>query len=380
MASHSAPNAISDRQAKRLCYIVPNLGHMGGSVRVAIDLANRFSREGFSVSMISCAPFERPAFALEDGISTHALDLGSGRLRDKTKIARKPLGEILRAENPSLLFGIGTYETLFSIRACRDVGVPLVFCDHGALVNQWDDKQMRVIRLLGALFSAKTVTLTNKSLEDYASMLHVPRRKLRCIPNWIPRVLTETQHVYDVQSRRLLWAGRLDKEKGVDHLIEIAKRVLPSRPDWTWDVYGQRVVMEGGFDVEQAVQEAGLTGRLRLMGRSDNLFELYDKHAACTLTSYREGLPLTLLEGKACGLPLISFDVNTGPRDIIEDGIDGYLVSPYDYEEYAEKLGWLMDSDSLRASMSQASQRTVGRFSEDEIFAQWVSLVEELTA
>ena len=204
---------------KHLCYIVPNLGHMGGSVRVAIELANRFRQDGYQVSMISCAPFEKPAFSLAEGIHSHVLDLGTGRLREKARIAREPIVNILRKEKPSLMFGIGAYETLFSLWPCHDVGVPLVFCDHGALVNQWDDKQMRVIRFLDAILSKRTITLTMKSLADYSAMLRIPKRKLLCIPNWIPKELTEASHSYDAQSRHLLWAGRLDKEKGVDHLI-----------------------------------------------------------------------------------------------------------------------------------------------------------------
>ena len=56
------------------------------------------------------------------------------------------------------------------------------------------------------------------------------------------------------------------------------------------------------------------------------------------LPSYREGLPLVLLEAAACGLPMISFDIATGPNEIIRDKINGSLIPPYDCEKMADEI------------------------------------------
>lgn len=365
--------------AGSVCFLVPGLGSMGGSVRVAVQLANRLS-ERFSVSIVSCAPFDEPAFSVDNDIALRSLGIEGGRIRERVRAARKPLSSLLREMRPRVLFGIGTYETLMAIVPCRNEHVKLVFCDHGALMNQWSDKQMRAVRFLDSHLSARTVTLTRRSLEDYHKRLCVPRRKLSCIPNWIPCELAGREHVYHTDSKKIIWAGRLDKEKGVDHLLDIAERVLPAHPDWTWDVYGERVMDDDGIDVDGRIVRSGLSGKLRLMGRVDNLYDLYGEYAIGTLTSYREGLPLTLLEGKACGLPLISFDVTTGPSEIIEDGVDGYLVQPYDCEAYANLLEKMMNDGGLREEMSLHALRSVRAFDEEAIYGRWVKLIEELGA
>ena len=362
---------------KNVSFIVPGLGNMGGSIRVATQIANELAGR-YNVSMISCAPFEEVAFPLDKSIRTFSLGLNGGRLREQVMQAREPLSELLDDEDVGVLFGIGTYETLMAIMPCRKEGVELIFCDHGALANQWHDKQMRIIRLLDALLSRKTVVLTERSLSDYRTRLHISRKKTMRIPNWIPSELIGVPHSYDVSSKKLMWAGRLDKEKGVDHLVNIAERVLPQHPDWVWDVYGEEVMSSGGFDVRAEIAARGLGDQLRLMGKVDNLYQLYDDYAVFTLTSYREGLPLTLLEGKACKLPLVSFNVTTGPADIIEDGVNGFLVEPYDCDAYAARLGQLMSDEELRVSMSNESVRGLEEFSQGEVLAQWVNLIEEV--
>lgn len=363
---------------KSIAFLVPSLGDMGGSVRVATQLANALC-ERYETMIISCAKFDQAAFYLKESIETFSLDVQGKRVREKVQEAKEPLTALLVHKKPDILFGIGTYETLMAIRPARSTKTKLVFCDHGALINQWDDKQMRAIRLLDALFSSKTVTLTHRSLEDYRSRLHVSRKKLICIPNWVSHELLDARRPYHVAAKKLLWAGRLDREKGVDHLVEIAARVLPRHPDWTWDVFGE-VVAGNEFDIAEEIARRGIADQVRLMGKVDNLYQLYSEYAVVTLTSYREGLPLVLLEGKACALPLISFDVNTGPSDIIEDGVDGFLVPCYDRDVYAKKLDALMSDESLRVRMSQASQKGIARFCEDAIYVQWENLIEGLVS
>ncbi len=410
--------------AAPVCFLVPNLGNMGGSVRVAVQLANALS-EDRDVSIVSCMHYDAPAFPVDSRIRCFDASIGQGRIREMVARAKTILPPIIEQTGCKLVFGIGTYETLMAVKPCRSLGIPLVFCDHGALINQWDDKQMRMVRLLCALFSKKTVTLTQRSLEDYARLLHIPRKRLQCIPNAIPKQMrmvrllcalfskktvtltqrsledyarllhiprkrlqcipnaipaqiTDVPHAYDASAKKLLWAGRLDKEKGVDHLVAIAAKVLPRHPDWVWDVFGETVMTDGGFDVRAAIEEAGIGSQLVLRGRVDNMFELYDRYAICTLTSYREGLPLVLLEGMGCGLPLISFDVNTGPSDIIEDGVNGRLVSCYDVDEYADKLSAMMGDAALLQRMSDASLAAAGRFSEVEVVQAWRALADSI--
>jgi glycosyltransferase involved in cell wall biosynthesis len=141
-------------------------------------------------------------------------------------------------------------------------------------------------------------------------------------------------------------------------------------------VYGDGELAQ---DFCEGIAARGLQGHLIARGSTDDLYACYPRAAVVTLTSRREGLPLTLLEGKACGIPLIAFDVLTGPREIIRDGIDGLLIEPGDTARFAEELARLMSNDALRERMSAAARDDVKRFSQEAIYAKWQALLAEMT-
>ncbi len=95
------------------------------------------------------------------------------------------------------------------------------------------------------------------------------------------------------------------------------------------------------------------------------------------LTSYREGLPLVLLEAKANHLPSVSFDIVSGPAEIIEDGIDGILVPPYDTERMAEEIYKLLTDRERRVEMSEHCSDNQKEFEREKILNQWKALIEE---
>lgn len=364
--------------SRRIAFLVPTLAVAGGSIKVASWLANKLSGEGCEVHMISCESFERPAFPLESDIEFVSGNFPCSRVLERARYGRRYLRDYFRRNNIDLVFGVGTFETLYAIAPCKACGASLVFCDHGALINQWADRKMRVIRYLDALFSDCTVVLTEDNACDYHRLFRIPESKIVCIPNAVPRELFSCGGDYDPEAKRIVWAGRLSPEKGVDHLVEIAKRVMPRFPDWKMDIFGD-VDPSLGYDVAQALDQAGVGEQCVLRGREGDVRKIYEGHSIGLLTSFREGFSLFLLEGKACGLPLISFDVDHGPRDIVQDGIEGFLIPRYDCDEYSRKLSLLMGDVSLRRRFSYATLETLGRFQEDAVFGRWHELVRSLT-
>lgn len=369
-------------QPLSIAMVVPSLATIGGSVRVASSLANYCAEQGHLVTMISRASYERIQFELDPTIQCLSLDIDASlRLRHMVQAAYKPLKQLFSERKFDLVLGIGTYDSLLALAPARRTKTKLVFCDHGALINQFSDKKMRLMSYLDMKFSAATVTLTQRSKEDYHRLLAAPLQKLWAIPNWISdELLHQAEGVsYETAEKKILWCGRLDTEKGVDHLLDIAEKVLPDYPDWSWDVYGEPYLSGDLEEIQREVARRGLSGRLNLRGRCDEMYAQYKHYAIVSLTSYREGLPLVLLEGLAFLRPLISFDVQTGPSEIIEPGKNGYLVSCYDCDEYAEKLKSLMDNDELRRSMSSNAVEIRRRFLQANIAKLWDSLFAALS-
>ena len=96
------------------------------------------------------------------------------------------------------------------------------------------------------------------------------------------------------------------------------------------------------------------------------------------MTSYVEGLPLVLLEAKANHLPIVSFDIISGPSDIIENDDDGYLIPAFDTGLMAEKIAYLLTNKSERIRLSAASAHRMDRFDKKNILNQWRELISGL--
>lgn len=362
----------------RIGIYLSSIEHQGGAIRVAITLANAWAKR-HEVIIFEAQEHARCAFEVDSRVCVVALGVSEPRIRGQFKQVNTLLGDALRVHPVDVMLGISYDFASTIVRPCRRARIPLIFCDHGALCNQLADRKATLLRAYTAHRSHATVVLTDQTKADYKRILRVPARKLTTIYNWIPQSLLDRAEHYDSSLKRIVWAGRLDAEKGVDLLWEIARRVLPAHPDWTWDVYGEAVLKSNDFDIVHAIQKAGLEKQLILRGSVTDMYERYNSYSIGVLTSYREGLPLFLLEAKACGLPLISFDVDTGPRDIIEEDLDGFLIEPYDVDAYAERLSQLMEHQDLREEFSRRTKQSAHKFSEAVIDQEWEELLQRVT-
>ena len=98
------------------------------------------------------------------------------------------------------------------------------------------------------------------------------------------------------------------------------------------------------------------------------------------LTSRYEPFGLVLPEAMSCGLPVVSFDCDYGPREIITDGIDGYLVPLANVDLFAERICQLIENPDLRQKMGKAGVLSSQRFSPEKIMPQWKSLFERIVS
>ena len=122
------------------------------------------------------------------------------------------------------------------------------------------------------------------------------------------------------------------------------------------------------------VRNARQEERVFLPGRVGNVGDWYERAALYVMSSHFEGFPNTVVEAMAYGLPAVSFDCDTGPRDIIRHGIDGLLVSPGDLAGMENSLAGLMEDDLLRGEYALHAIEARERFSMERISSMWEEL------
>ena len=191
----------------------------------------------------------------------------------------------------------------------------------------------------------------------------------------IPNPVNRHDFVYDIHSKTILSAGLLLPIKGYEKAIQVARKVFDVCPDWKWIICGEGPERN---HLEQLIKENNLQEKMILKGTVQNMEEQYQMASMFVMTSQMEGLPMVLLEAKSWGLPLVSFDIMTGPSDIIQDGINGYLIEEGNIDEMAERIVELIKDDSKRKAFSKESQRDMDKFGMRGIINQWNELVNNL--
>ncbi|WP_045741649.1 glycosyltransferase family 4 protein [Actinoplanes rectilineatus] len=213
--------------------------------------------------------------------------------------------------------------------------------------------------------------LTDADLAAYREALGGRTRLVR-IPNGIPaRTSTPQRH----DTKVVVAAGRLVRQKGFDLLIKAFARVHERHPDWELHIFGYGRKRQR---LTTMIAERGLEDVIRLRGVSRDLDAEFATAALFVLSSRHEGLPMVLLEAMSSGLPVVSFDCPTGPAEIVEHGTNGLLVPAEDVDGLAAALSQMIENGQDRERMGRAARVTGTRYEMPVIAEQWERLFREV--
>ena len=197
---------------------------------------------------------------------------------------------------------------------------------------------------------------------------------LRVIPNALP---FRPKQFADVSAKRLIAVGRMEYQKNFPDLLRIWSRVAPTFPDWELHIYGDGWMLDG---LRRQAEELGVASQVTFEGAVSDMETAYASSSIYLMTSHFEGLPMVLLEAQSVGLPAVSYACSSGPRDIITDGEDGFLVPLYDEATFAERLSTLMRDEALRTRMGKAAEVASHRYDLEVIMPQWLNLFNSLSS
>lgn len=355
---------------KKICFIGFGLFAIGGCQRVTISLANSLC-DKYETHLISlCKIPEDHSYEVDEKVKVHTLGMSLDIRARHSLVVAGEIKKFLKNNKIDVLFVAGSLSVPLVCAVKPFINTKVVFCDHENLFGR--DRKSVFFRRLACKISDKVVVLTKQTLNDYKDKFNIKDEKISQIYNFIDCDKFEN---CDLNSKKIISVGRISSEKGFDMAVDVAKDVFSKHPDWQWHVYGDGPDMG---EIKSKIKEYNLEDNFIMKGADGSVRDKYKDYSICVLPSYREGFAVVLLEAKINSLPVVSFDCHSGPREIINSEIDGYLIPCYNKKNMAEKICNLIEDFDLRKSFSSHAKDNLEKFSKNKIINQWVDLIEGL--
>ncbi len=207
-----------------------------------------------------------------------------------------------------------------------------------------------------------TLTQDDKALWNNA-------RRVEVIPNFSTMPLS----IHTCSEKRVIAVGRLSAEKGYDRLITIWEQVSRKHPDWQLDIFG-----DGNQHTHLLNIIKYNNSHITIHHSTTNISQEYAKSSIYVMTSLYEGFSLSLLEAMRNGLPCIAFDCPFGPRTMITNNKNGYLIENGNIQLFVDKLNYLIDHPETRSRFAQSANKYSETFNIEKVMELWQDVFSSL--
>lgn len=369
-----------------IVYLIAGTYRPAGMERVLANKANWLAAKGHKVTIVTTDQRGRkPAFRMSGSIDQIDLKVNYENDNGKSFLHklmhfpfrrhrhRRKLARILRRIRPDITVSMFCNDAAFL--PCIHDGSRKVLEVHFCRFKRLQYGRSGIWGLSDKALSRKDertarkfdrfVVLTNEDAENW----NVPG--LRVIPNFPTFHFDEPA---PLDSKTVLAVGRYSPQKHFMDLLRAWDMIrADARKGWTLRIVGD------GLERDRLSEFIDLH-RLRniVLGQDHHMDDVYASASVLALTSRYEGLPMALLEAQSAGLPIVSYDCKCGPRDVVTDGVDGFLVPEGEPDMLAAKLEKLMTDDDLRRRMGAEAYKSSRRFRREHVMRAWMDLFEEL--
>lgn len=359
---------------KKLAVICSSL-YRGGAERISIYIAEYAMSKGYQVFLLT-GTRNKIEFNCPEGITRYVLGEGGSHFSTGVKrlfhcikkmrllIKEKEIDTVLIMGVPLCIYGIPggiSKKTKIFVSERNDpshfAGKYMTKILSRFLMRRADGyifQTAEAMRFYGEKISKRAEVIPNPLLTEglMPSMPYTGKRK-QCIVS----------------------VGRLDKQKNQKMLIDAFHKIAEVFPEYTVTIWGEGPERR---QLEKYISELGMDTKIFLPGMSDDLFNEIADASLFVLTSDFEGMPNALLEAMALGLPCISTDCPCGgPRELIDDGINGYLIPVNDSMALSEKMNLILTDKNISKNISKEAFRVREKYNYEKIGSHWMNFLQK---
>jgi glycosyltransferase involved in cell wall biosynthesis len=360
---------------KKICLIAPSL-QMGGIERAMSTLANYFVTQGHEIHYIILFPFE-PFFVLDERIILYTPPFsfpryGRNAFQTLTYYVKmlSPYNGYFRKQiklvKPDVIMCFGDWYPHAIMLQISNLKIPFYYCNRSNPNIKYKSFPT-FIRFLAYKLATPTgiIAQTNEAMLRKRIILG-EKIPIEIIPNPVRSIKKNQLN----KENWIVSVGRLHLEKGFVRLMESFSKVKSN--DW-------KLVLAGGgiheAEIKQKSVELGISERIIFLGKVIDIDNLLLKSKVFVLSSHKEGYPNALCEAMSAGLACISFDIVAGPKDIIQDGVNGFLIPDNDLQCLSEKMQLLIDDNVLREKIGENATKISTTNSIEKIGMRYLNFI-----
>lgn len=372
----------------KIIYCLHGTYNSGGMERIVISKANYLAKVGHDVSIVTVEQKGRkPFFEIHPKIILFDLHINYANDNDrgflwkifsfliKKVIHRKRLTAYLKTNKADIVISTFGNEATF-LPSIKDGSKKIAEIHFSRFFRiQFDRKGLW--SLADKYRSRKDLKLVNK-YDKFVCLTYEDKEywasnsNLVVIPNFISHYPLKCA---SLKSHTVIAVGRLSYQKGYERLVDAWKIVVKYHPLWILKIFGSG---EKRDYVNNCIIESNLEKVIEIHEPTSDIQREYLNSSIFVLSSRYEGLPMVLLEAMSCGLPVVSYDCKCGPKDIIKDGVDGFLVREGDIDDLARKIMLLIESEDLRKQMGTKAYQKSKLYSQETIMTKWEEVFESV--
>ncbi len=362
----------------RLTLVISSLSS-GGAERVMSIMANYWAAKGWKITLMTFDDNTTPPFYNLDYRVLH-LPLGIAGDSPNAIISIwnnwqriRTLRSAICDSKPDTVISFMDKINVLTLLATRWLNIPVLVSERIDPTRHCIGKIWEQLRQWTYPFADRIVVQTQRIQSSFFPKLHA---RTCIIPNPVVLPSVEKELLDKVLGERSLVAmGRLQQQKGFDLLIQAFAKLKDRYPQWILTILGEGSLRS---QLESLRSQLGLAEQIHFPGLVKNTSEFLKQADLFVMSSRFEGFPNALCEAMACGLPVISFDCPSGPREIIRDGVDGVLVPTEDVSALAAAMERLMSDEQERKRLAVNAPCVTQRFSLENVMGMWSGLIEEV--
>ena len=357
--------------------ILNNTLNPGGAEKNCVVICNEFVKKGINVELWITRLGNTPMIKLLDK-RVKVISIPGKRIRNTLFNLKKLMvnckSKTLLVFNMELLIPAFLINKIFHLNlriVARSIStLSLAYDQHGLIGKKiWFQLISYTLNKIHSM-----IAQSSGMKEDMIKNFGILESKITIIPNPVYNFICDTTILEDfkINSQEILFVGRLSEEKGLNYLLDIFAIVLTQLPDLHLTIVGHGELQKM---VQNKVVEMGLSKSISLEGYKSNLLPYYTNAKATVLTSVHEGFPNVLVESISYGTPIISFDCQSGPRDIIVENVNGILIEHLNISEFAKAI-----IDVVKGNIKFDKQNVIKssyRFNVEGIINQYEKLLFE---